>query len=210
MAPGLPEADQTRRRRMPDPERTGRAGARAAPTMRATAAEPDHDTIVSTLSPKRRRASSHAPPRPPSPCGSTLMISAPGSPRVIGERAERRLVLEQLLLALHLLDLDLHGGDAVLHREDVGHVVGLGQHRLQPIPRRHERGQAGFEVGELRGDVGALGGHRLHVAELAEVGEQLVEAVARHPHGDRAAGRLARLAGGRLGDVAAERRSSAP
>ena len=46
----------------------------------------------------------------------------------------------------------------------------------------------GFEVGVLRGHVGAGGRHGLDLAEAADLGEQLLEAVRRDPHGDRPAG----------------------
>ena len=114
-------------------------------------------------------------------------LIGPGLREAHAERAHRHLVVEQAELALQLLDLGLHAGDAVLHGDDVADVGGLRQHGLQPVAGGGDRGQPRLQVRVLRGHLDAAHALRLHRPELAQVGEERVELRRRHPHRDRPA-----------------------
>src|SRR2546426_403701 len=85
------------------------------------------------------------------------------------DRAERRVVVEVLDLALELFDLGRDLADLVLDRDDVVDVLRLRQQREHRVPLSFGVGQPRTEIDVLRADVGAGDVLALDLADLGQL-----------------------------------------
>src|SRR3989442_476849 len=118
------------------------------------------------------------------------------------DRAERRVVVEVLDLALELFDLGRDLADLVLDRDDVVDVLRLRQQREHRVPLSFCVGQPRAEIDVLRADVGAGDVLALDLADLGQLIDRGVEMRGRDHEVDDARPDLAVLsltAGARLG-----------
>src|SRR5438445_8269962 len=126
------------------------------------------------------------------------------------DRAERRVVVEVLDLALELLDLGRDLADLVLDCDDVVDVLRLRQQREHRVPLSFGVGQPRAEIDVLRADVGACDVLALDLADLGQLIDRGVEMRGRDHEVDDARPDLAVLSltararlGVGAGDVAA-------